>query len=205
MLVSWTSISRFLLATAVLACDTLGLPWLDHIPTFTTSSLRYFPTSTGWSPIKQIIKCAKPQVIQDITAIPLFSPERTTQKSSDGQLECTNVWGYRWKNFNVYLLCSWGSQGRNTEVACHSLLQWTTFYVDHNKLWRILQEMGIPDHLTCLFRNLYAWNNRLVPNRKRSTSRLYIVTLLISLICRVHHEKCWTGRSTSWNQDCWEK
>ena len=33
------------------------------------------------------------------------------------------------------------------------------------------------------------WNNRLVPNRKRSTSRLYIVTLLISLICRVHHEK----------------
>ena len=47
-------------------------------------------------------------------------------------------------------------------------------------------EMGIADHLTCLLRNLYAgqeatvrtWNNRLVPNRKRST-RLYIVTLLI--------------------------
>ena len=28
-------------------------------------------------------------------------------------------------------------------------------YVDHNKLWTILQEMGIPDHLTCLLRNLY--------------------------------------------------
>ena len=62
--------------------------------------------------------------------------------------------------------------------------------VDHNKLWKILKEMGIPDHLTCLrLRNLYAgqeatvrtgtWNKRLVPNRKRSTSRLYIVTLLI--------------------------
>ena len=60
--------------------------------------------------------------------------------------------------------------------------------VDHNKLWKILREMGIPDYLTCLLRNLYAgqeatknwtWNNRLVPNRKRSTSRLYIVTLLI--------------------------
>ena len=60
--------------------------------------------------------------------------------------------------------------------------------VDHNKLWTILKEMEIPDHLTCLLRNLYAgqeatvnwtWNNRLVPNRKRSTSRLYIVTLLI--------------------------
>ena len=27
--------------------------------------------------------------------------------------------------------------------------------VDHNKLWKILKEMGIPDHLTCLLRNLY--------------------------------------------------
>ena len=29
-------------------------------------------------------------------------------------------------------------------------------YVDHNKLWKILKEMAIPDHLTCLLRNLYA-------------------------------------------------
>ena len=28
--------------------------------------------------------------------------------------------------------------------------------VDHNKLWKILKEVGIPDHLTCLWRNLYA-------------------------------------------------
>ena len=28
--------------------------------------------------------------------------------------------------------------------------------VDHNKLWKILKEMGIPDHLTCLLRNLFA-------------------------------------------------
>ena len=28
--------------------------------------------------------------------------------------------------------------------------------VDHNKLWKIIQEMGIPDHLSCLLRNLYA-------------------------------------------------
>ena len=28
--------------------------------------------------------------------------------------------------------------------------------VDHNHLWKILKEMGIPDHLTCLLRNLYA-------------------------------------------------
>ena len=60
--------------------------------------------------------------------------------------------------------------------------------MDHNKLWKILKEMGIAHHLTCFLRNLYTgyevtvrtgWNTRLVPNRKRSTSRLYIVTLLI--------------------------
>ena len=28
--------------------------------------------------------------------------------------------------------------------------------VDHNKLWKILQEMGMPDHMTCILRNLYA-------------------------------------------------
>ena len=56
--------------------------------------------------------------------------------------------------------------------------------VDHNRLWKILKEMGIPDHLTCLLRNLYAgqdwtWNNWLVPNQEKSKSRLYIVNLLI--------------------------
>ena len=35
-------------------------------------------------------------------------------------------------------------------------------YVDHNKLWEILQEMGIPDHMTCLLRNLYAVQEKTV-------------------------------------------
>ena len=63
-------------------------------------------------------------------------------------------------------------------------------YVDHNKPWKSLKEMGIPDHLTCFLRNLYAGqeatepdiqtlNNGLVPNLERNTSNLYIVTLLI--------------------------
>ena len=34
--------------------------------------------------------------------------------------------------------------------------------MDHNKLWKILQEMGIPDHLTCLLRNLYAGQKAIV-------------------------------------------
>ena len=41
--------------------------------------------------------------------------------------------------------------------------------VDHNKLWNILQEMGIPDHLTCLLRNLYAGQEATVRTRRGTT------------------------------------
>ena len=61
--------------------------------------------------------------------------------------------------------------------------------VDHNKLWKILQEMEIPDHLTCLLRNLYAAQEATVRTGhgktdwfqigKGVTSRLYIVTQFI--------------------------
>ena len=60
--------------------------------------------------------------------------------------------------------------------------------VDCNKLWKILKEMGIPDHLTCLLRNVYTGQEATVKldmekqtgsKSERSTSRLYIVTLFI--------------------------
>ena len=41
--------------------------------------------------------------------------------------------------------------------------------VDHNKLWKILQEMGIPDHLTCLLRNLYAGQEATVRTGRGTT------------------------------------
>ena len=41
--------------------------------------------------------------------------------------------------------------------------------VNHNKLWEILKEMGIPDHLTCLLRNLYAGQEATVRTRHRTT------------------------------------
>ena len=52
------------------------------------------------------------------------------------------------------------SPGRNTGVGCHALFQNTHKAkafdcVDHNKLWKILKEMEIPDHLICLLRNLH--------------------------------------------------
>ena len=87
-------------------------------------------------------------------------------------------------------------------------------YVDHNKLWKILKEMGIPDHLTRLLRNLHAGQEATVRTGHGKTDWFQIgkrvrqgciLILLISLICTVHHEKRWAGRSTSWNQDCREK
>ena len=44
------------------------------------------------------------------------------------------------------------------KIICFCFIDYTKAFdcVDHNKLWKILKEMGIPDHLTCLLQNLYA-------------------------------------------------
>ena len=72
--------------------------------------------------------------------------------------------------------------------------------VDHNKLWKILQEMGIPDHLNCLLRNLHAgqeeqqlemdMEQQIGSKLGKEYVKAVLVTLLIELICRVH-VKCW--------------
>ena len=46
--------------------------------------------------------------------------------------------------------------------------------VDHNKLWKILKDMGIPDHLTCLLRNLYAGQEATVRTGHGTTDMLQI-------------------------------
>ena len=86
--------------------------------------------------------------------------------------------------------------------------------VDHNKLWKILKEMGIPDHLTCLLRNLYAGQEATVRTGHGTTDWFQIgkkyvkvvychpvyLTYLQSLSCEMPG---WLNHS--WNQDCWEK
>ena len=44
--------------------------------------------------------------------------------------------------------------------------------VDHNKLWEILKEMGMPDHLTCLLRNLYAGQELLETDMEQQTASI---------------------------------
>ena len=66
----------------------------------------------------------------------------------------------------IKLPTSVGSQkklenSRKTSTSA-SLTMLKPLTVDHNKLWKILQEMGIPDHLTCLLRNLYTSQEAIV-------------------------------------------
>ena len=70
--------------------------------------------------------------------------------------------------------------------------------VDHNKLWKIFQEMGMPDHLTCLLRNLFAVQEATV----RASSKLgkeYIK----AVYC--HHTHLTYVQSTSWEMLRWMK
>ena len=85
--------------------------------------------------------------------------------------------------------------------------------VDHNKLWKILKEMGIPDHLTYLLRNLYAGQEATVRTGHGTTDWFqigkevqqgcilspYLFNLYAEYIMRN------AGGSTSWNPDCQEK
>ena len=67
----------------------------------------------------------------------------------------------------------WQESSRKT---CTSVLLMTPAfdYVDHQKLWKILQEMGIADHLTCLLRNLYAGQEATVRTGRVTTDRFQI-------------------------------
>ena len=83
--------------------------------------------------------------------------------------------------------------------------------VDHNYLWKILIEMGIPDHLTCLLRNLYAGREATVRTGHGTTDQFQIgkgvcqgciLSPCMSRLYIIHHVKSLARRSTSWNQDC---
>ena len=74
-------------------------------------------------------------------------------------------------------------------------------YVDHNKLWGILQQMGIPGRLTCLLRNLYAGQEATV-RTGHGTKEWFQIGKGVHQGCilspclfnlYVHHEKGWAG------------
>ena len=87
------------------------------------------------------------------------------------------------------------------KTSTSALLTMPSLCVDHNKLWKILQGMGISDHLTCLLRNLYTGQEATVRTGHGTTDWFQIgkgvrqdcILSPCLLICRVHHEKHWAG------------
>ena len=87
--------------------------------------------------------------------------------------------------------------------------------VDHNKMWKILKEKGIPDHLTWLLRNLYAGQEATVRIGHGTTDWFQInkevhqgcilSPYLFNLYAEYIMRNTGLWRSTGWNQDCWEK
>ena len=70
-------------------------------------------------------------------------------------------------------------------------------FVDHDKLWTILKEMRIPDHVTCVLRNLYTGQETTVRTGHGTTDWFQIgkgvhQSCILSP-CRVHHAKCQAG------------
>ena len=87
--------------------------------------------------------------------------------------------------------------------------------VDHNKLWKIFTEMGIPDHLPCLLRSLCAGQEATVRTGHGTTDWFHIrkgvhqgcilSPWLFNLYVEYIITKCWAGWNKSWNQDCQKK
>ena len=69
---------------------------------------------------------------------------------------CSDFGGTRDQIANINWIIKKASEFQKNIYFC--FIDYTEAFdgVDHNKLWKILKEMGIPDHLTCLLRNLYA-------------------------------------------------
>ena len=107
----------------------------------------------------------------------------------DVQADFIKVRGTRDQIANMYWIMEKAREFQKNIYFCFIDYAKAFDCVDHNKLWKILKEMGISDHLTSLLRNLYAGQEATVRTGhgttdwfqigKRSTSRLYIVTLLI--------------------------
>jgi len=76
--------------------------------------------------------------------------------------------------------------------------------VDHNKLWKILKEMGIPDHLTCLLRNLYAGQEATVRTEHGTTNCFQIGKEYIKAVY-CHLAYLTYMQSTSWETLDWMK
>ena len=77
--------------------------------------------------------------------------------------------GTRYQIANIGLIIKKAQEFQKNIYFCFTDYAKAFDCVDHNKLWKILKQMGIPDHLTCLLRNLYAGQEATVRIRYGTT------------------------------------
>ena len=111
---------------------------------------------------------------------------RVSRGISQGTVSIILIWGIDWGRSHLGLLAEsfsfWllNSHKLELEKAKEPEIKLPTYFcfidhakafdcVDHNKLWKIFKETGIPDHLTCLLRNLYAGQEATVRTGLRTT------------------------------------
>ena len=87
---------------------------------------------------------------------------------------CRKSRGTRVQIANILLIIK--KQKQSTEKHLLLFIDYAKDFdcVDHKKLWKIIQEMGIPDHLTCLLRNLYAGHEATIRTGLGTTDRFQI-------------------------------
>ena len=82
----------------------------------------------------------------------------------DGQARFGKGRGTRDQTANIRWIIEKARQFQKNNYFCFIDYTKAFYCVDHNKLWKILKEMRIPHHLTCLLRNLYAGQEATVRN-----------------------------------------
>ena len=80
---------------------------------------------------------------------PLWYPKATNFSGLENSMDCYSPWGCIVSDMTEKLSLS------RTNIHPH-IFTLLSCSVDHNKLWKIHKKIGIPDHFTCLLRNLYA-------------------------------------------------
>ena len=99
--------------------------------------------------------------------------------------------GTRNKIANIHWIIEKATDFQKNNYFCFTDYAKAFDCVNHNKLWKILQKMGIPDHLTCFLRNLYV---------KAVYCHSAYLTYMQSTSCKMLD---WMKHR--WNQDGWEK
>ena len=132
---------------------------------------------------------------------------------SDVQAEFRKGRGTRDQRANIFWIIEKARECQKNIYFCFIDCTKAFDFVDHNKLWITLTEMGIPDHLNCLPRNLYAGQEARVRTLYETTDWFRIekgvqqgCSLFPCLFTHTaHHVKGRAGWVTSSNQGCWEK